>query len=125
MNPISKFWLWLNKGLPRAKAKEDAKVWAEKYYGNKNDDEKENATLFIEIIVEMLNVSMDYCTPESRFLEDLQMDDLEPVEVIMAVEEEFKIREITNAEGEAMRVIDDMIQYLTHKAEPIASGQRR
>jgi acyl carrier protein len=125
MNLLKKIALWYNNGLPSPLKGEDFDAWAEKYYRSESEKEKAIASRFIEILSNQLNVSIDYCTPESKFLDDLNMTDLEPVEVLMAVEEEFKIEEIEEEEAQAMEIIDDMIQFLTQKAEPVASGQRR
>jgi acyl carrier protein len=46
-----------------------------------------------KIIVDQLGVEEDEVTPEASFIEDLGADSLDIVELIMALEEEFGIRE--------------------------------
>ncbi|MBN2267145.1 MAG: hypothetical protein JW725_02270 [Candidatus Babeliaceae bacterium] len=113
--------IWLHIIPPPPLDGESAEFWAEKYYGNTSEKEKNIAKRFIEILSCQVNVSIDYCTPRSRFQRDLKMYDLESVEVILSVEVEFQIS-IKEKDAKAMVVIDDMIQYLTHTAEPDGSG---
>jgi acyl carrier protein len=52
--------------------------------------------------------------PNTRFIQDLQCDELEPVELVMAFEEEFKIK-ISDSEAESILTIGDLISYLRSK----------
>ena len=45
-----------------------------------------------EIIVKQLGVNEEQITPEASFIDDLGADSLDSVELIMALEEEFKDR---------------------------------
>ena len=45
-----------------------------------------------EIIVEQLGVNADQVTPEAKFIEELEADSLDIVELVMALEEEFDIQ---------------------------------
>ncbi|MFK5924808.1 MAG: hypothetical protein QM496_21730 [Verrucomicrobiota bacterium] len=96
---------------------QEALEWAEKYYGEKVDREKGVAAKFIEILSEQVGASVAVCEPRTRFMEDLDMTDLEPVEVVMAVEEEFGLEPIKSEEAEEMFVIDDLIQYIVRHVE--------
>ncbi|HZB40316.1 MAG TPA: acyl carrier protein [Ilumatobacter sp.] len=46
---------------------------------------------FRKCAVEVLSVSEDQVTPDAKFGEDLDADSLDLVELVMALEEEFKI----------------------------------
>jgi acyl carrier protein len=64
-----------------------------------------------EIIVEQLGVDADQVKPEAAFIEDLGADSLDTVELIMALEEEYKI-EIPDEDAEKLRTVGDAINYL-------------
>lgn len=55
--------------------------------------------------------------PNARFKEDLDLDSLDAVEVVMAIEDEFSI-EIPDAEADKILSIPDAIAFIT--AHPMA-----
>ena len=63
------------------------------------------------IIIDQLGADEDEVTPEASFLEDLGADSLDIVELVMALEEEFKI-EIPDEDVEGMRTVQDVINYI-------------
>ena len=71
-------------------------------------DIKEKVT---EIIVEQLNVEEDAIKPEASFIDDLDADSLDTVELIMAFEEEFGM-EIPDEEAEKIKTVGDAIAYI-------------
>ena len=67
------------------------------------------------IIVEQLGVDEDEVTPTASFVEDLGADSLDQVELVMALEEEFKV-EISDEDAEKIKTVQDAIKYITeHK----------
>ena len=64
-----------------------------------------------EIIVEQLGVNEEDVKLETSFIEDLEADSLDAVEVIMALEEEFDI-EIPDEEAENFKTIGDIVEYI-------------
>lgn len=55
-------------------------------------------------------------TADSKFKEDLDLDSLDAVEVVMAIEEEFAI-EIPDSEADKILSIADAVAYIsTHPA---------
>ena len=50
-------------------------------------------------------------TPAARFKEDLDLDSLDAVEVVMAVEEEFAI-EIPDSEADKIWSVEDAVKYV-------------
>jgi acyl carrier protein len=72
-----------------------------------------------EIIVNQLNVNEEQVTPEASFLDDLNADSLDTVELIMAFEEEFKDEikgEIPESDAEKLQKVGDVIKYLNEKS---------
>ncbi len=68
----------------------------------------------IKLVAKSLDIDLDakQINEESEFSKDLQADSLHLVELIMAVEEEFKV-EIPDNEASKMRTIGDVIKYIT------------
>ncbi len=52
-------------------------------------------------------------TADARFKEDLDLDSLDAVEVVMAIEEEFVI-EIPDSEADKMLSIPDAVAYVSN-----------
>jgi len=69
-----------------------------------------------EIIVEQLNVDADAVVPEASFIDDLDADSLDTVELIMAFEEEFGL-EIPDEEAEKIKTVGDAITHIEAAAE--------
>jgi acyl carrier protein len=68
-----------------------------------------------QIIVEQLGVEEPEVTPTASFVEDLGADSLDQVELVMALEEEFKV-EISDEDAEKIKTVQDAIKYITeHK----------
>ena len=71
-----------------------------------------------EIICEQLSVEESEVVREASFIETLNADSLDIVELIMAFEEAFGI-EIPDDEAEKIRTVGDAIDYIaTHAATP-------
>lgn len=51
-------------------------------------------------------------SPTARFKEDLDLDSLDAVEVVMAIEEEFSL-EIPDAEADKILSIPDAVAYIS------------
>ena len=64
-----------------------------------------------KIIVEQLGVEEGDVTPQTSFVDDLNADSLDLVELIMAMEEEFGF-EIADEEAEKMRTVQDVINFI-------------
>jgi acyl carrier protein len=69
-----------------------------------------------DIIVEQLGVDAAQVTESAKFVEDLSADSLDTVELIMALEEEFKI-EIPDEEAEKIVSVGDAINYIKAHAK--------
>ena len=67
-----------------------------------------------ELIVKQLAVAADQVSDDARFVEDLNADSLDIVELIMALEEEFS-SEIPDEEAEGLKTVGDAIKYIESK----------
>ncbi len=65
-----------------------------------------------KIVVEQLGVKEDEVTDEASFVDDLGADSLDTVELVMALEEEFKT-EIPDEEAEEITTVQQAIDYIT------------
>lgn len=72
-----------------------------------------------EIIVKQLGVNEEQITPEASFIDDLGADSLDSVELIMALEEEFKDQmngaEIPESDAEKLTTVGAVIDYIKSK----------
>ncbi len=64
-----------------------------------------------EITVDQLGVDEDAVTMEASFIDDLEADSLDIVELMMALEEEFEI-EIPDEEAEKISTVADAVDYI-------------
>ena len=64
-----------------------------------------------QIICEQLSVEESEVTPEASFVETLNADSLDIVELIMAFEETFNI-EIPDDEAEKIRTVGNAFEYI-------------
>ena len=64
-----------------------------------------------EITVDQLGVSEDAVTMEASFIDDLEADSLDIVELMMALEEEFDI-EIPDEDAEKITAVKDAVEYI-------------
>jgi acyl carrier protein len=72
-----------------------------------------------KIIVDQLNVEESEVTPEASFLDDLNADSLDTVEMIMEFEKEFKDEiqgEIPESDAEQLQTVGAVIQYIKDKS---------
>jgi acyl carrier protein len=67
------------------------------------------------IIMEQLGVDAEEVTPEASFVNDLGADSLDTVELVMALEEAFKI-EISDEDAEKITTVSDAIKYIESHA---------
>ncbi|MDR0664248.1 MAG: acyl carrier protein [Helicobacteraceae bacterium] len=63
------------------------------------------------IVVEQLSVHEDEVKEDSRFVEDLNADSLDVVELVMALEEKFDV-EIPDEDAEKIKTVGDVIKYI-------------
>ena len=64
-----------------------------------------------EIMAEQLDINPEDITEETSFINDLEADSLDIVELIMALEEEFDL-EIPDEEAEKISTVKDAVDYI-------------
>ena len=72
-----------------------------------------------KIIVEQLGVEESDVAPQTSFVDDLNADSLDLVELIMAMEEEFsdkgKSMEISDEDAEKLTTVQDAVNYIIER----------
>jgi acyl carrier protein len=105
MNPLS--WLkgfWIVPRDPHLIAQSEA--WAREHFTSHSLGSR-----VLAILAEQLGVEMSVLLPKTRFIEDLDCVDLEGVDIVMAVEEEFGF-EIPEHDAESIHTVADLIDYV-------------
>ena len=69
----------------------------------------------IEVVADRLGKPVDEVKPEANFVEDLDADSLDLVELIMALEDEYDVT-IPDEDAQNIRTIADAVAYIeTHR----------
>ena len=67
------------------------------------------------IVADQLGVEPEQVTPEANFANDLGADSLDTVELVMAMEEAFKV-EIPDDEAEKIVMVQQAVDYISQVA---------
>ena len=67
-----------------------------------------------EIVVTQLSVDADKVFPQASFADDLQADSLDTVELVLALEEEFKV-EIPDEAAEKITTVQEAVDYIKNQ----------
>ena len=81
---------------------------------SENMDIKAVEAKVIEIVSEQMGVDKSEITRETSFINDLNADSLDTVELVMAFEETFNV-EIPDEDAEKITRVKDAIEYIKNK----------
>ncbi len=73
--------------------------------------DKEIEAKVIELVCAQLEVSPEQVKPAASFIDDLKADSLAVVELVLALEEAFKV-EIPDEDTESIRTVGDAVAYI-------------
>ena len=65
-----------------------------------------------KIIADQLSVNEDDVVPEASFIDDLNADSLDLVELIMSLEEEFGVK-ISDEDAQKIQTVGQAVDYVT------------
>ncbi len=74
-------------------------------------DDKETETKVIEIVSEQMGVDKGEITRDTHFINDLNADSLDTVELVMEFEDEFELS-IPDDEAEKIQTVGQAIDYI-------------
>lgn len=66
------------------------------------------------LLANQLNISADKIKMESRFIEDLNIDSLDMIEMLMALEDEFGVI-IPNDKIDKIKTVGDLCKFISEK----------
>ncbi len=69
----------------------------------------------IKLVADATKIEISKIKPETSFVDDLNLDSLDIVELMMKMEDEFGI-EIPEEDAEGLRTIHDVATYLARKS---------
>ena len=76
--------------------------------------EQEIEAKVIEIVAEQMGADKDKITRDTNFMDDLNADSLDTVELVMEFEDEFEIN-IPDEDAEKIMTVGDAVKYITSK----------
>ena len=83
-------------------------------------DKAEVQEKIVELVSEQLEVSKEKILPESHFLNDLQADSLDIVDLMMQIEEVFDVQ-IEDEDQEKIETVGDAVNYIVEKLKTAES----
>ena len=72
------------------------------------------------IVAEQLGVEIADVTDKAHFADDLGADSLDTVELVMAIEEEFKV-DIPDEEAEKITTLDEVVTFIENQLKTPAA----
>jgi acyl carrier protein len=104
---------WFRRTLQTSRwTREQASRWVALHF----PEHERLAATVAEILGAQVGVGFDSLAPATRFIEDLGMDDLEPVEVVLALEEELGLS-IPDSDCERLTTVGDLVRYLHERVQ--------
>jgi acyl carrier protein len=109
---LSALWRRFHPPKPRGvRFSPKAVQWAESRFPT---ELRPVASYVADLLRDQLGVGFAQLEPHTRFIEDLGMDDMEPVEVLMALEEDLGFG-IGAEDAERLLTISELVDYIHHR----------
>jgi len=68
-----------------------------------------------QLLAKKFHVTEDKIQPQTRLREDLNVDSLDAMDLVIALEEEFKLDKIADSDIANLKSVEDILNYLTSK----------
>ncbi len=68
-----------------------------------------------KIVADQFGISESDITMDTNFVEDLDADSLDLVEVMMSVEDTFHVEEIAEEELQSLKTVGDVVNYISDR----------
>ena len=68
-----------------------------------------------KLMADQFSISEDDITMDTNFVEDLDADSIDIMELMMAVEETFDVGEVEEAALEALKTVGDVVGYISDR----------
>lgn len=92
----------------------EAAQWAVTFFP---ESKRVTAAKVAKLLVEQTGLTLAAFTAESRFIENMQLVDLDSVEVVMALEEEFEIS-VPDSDAQRLTTIAELVDYVHSRIAP-------
>lgn len=69
-----------------------------------------------QLLAEEFSIEPEEITMETSFMDDLEADSLDLVEMMMALEDEFGIDPITEEEAATLKTVGDVVELINKKS---------
>ena len=108
-------WLESEEGIAWKEAgdPEIIHAWASEHFP---EEVYREARYVAEMLPDILGISLRDIKPQSKFIEDLDAVELEPVEIVLAIEQELQI-ELPDEDAEKLATVSDMVHYLHERTD--------
>lgn len=103
------------KEMISSSATEDAQAWAAKWFAG---PQQIVASGVAQLVIAAAGGDLDRLTAETRFIEDLALNELQRVQLLMAVEQQFNL-EISDEDAEGIDTIAQLVECVHAKTHEV------
>jgi acyl carrier protein len=96
-------------------AAENADAWAAKWFAG---PQQAVASSVAQLVIAVAGRDLDRLTAETRYIEDLALNELQRVQLVMAVEQQFNV-EISDQDADGIKTMAQLVECVhakTHEA---------
>ncbi len=68
-----------------------------------------------KLIAEHFSIEMDAITMDTSFVEDLNADSIDLMDLMMSVEDEFGLEEVDESAMESIKTVGDVVGYISER----------